>query len=792
MKRNLFIFCTLMLLFCAFLSYRPESDTPKVYIPSSLLPNLAHSVENVFEDYEIIPYEMDVVPTFFGKKDIVFTFDVEALPLIENGMPYYFEPMYYDVFVVAVEMSYTKQRVENWGNLLQMGLPVSIPYYEPHSCYLAVSHSLSMGESGDVTTHIHFLRNLQEHSILRFSDPTAPVQVMFLTEAIRQIRDGRELTLSFPQEGGACFAVGLFSRQPFDEKSVEKLRFAFQKSVYPKSLDDAKRLVGAEDGALFDAGENWREFSRVYEPTSKIRRDVLGIRKFAPADGQEYQLMALIIIGLIVSSLTYVSFHIVRPEVRRGIWYMGIVLVLWISVMLMQYALPRRASIDLSLALWYLYYVFILTLPILSMYIAENANRLDRVYFTKKLVACGVVSIALALLVLTNNFHENVFEFFGEDKFLRVSEYKRQWGYYLIVAWFFVAQLASFAELLLQNWNSPRRKQMALPLLTFILGFAYVALYNINYPLVTEIPFTFAISLLVISYFALAIFSGLIQSNRYYIRLFEQSSLDMQIYDSLGNLRYQTKSSTGDFAPDLEKNSSDSMLLGNRLIWQQSISGGTLVSKEDITNVLALQNQLEQATKRLEKENEILSKKHSLEGKLLLLRAQGRLLYEVNKNTESKISQMRDILLSDQVADEEKLQKIHLLSLYCKRRCEQLIHFQSKKTMSGKELGRIILESANILSPKVSVFCTLENDCEEECAVRLYDMAHELFHFVVDNHMEQVTVKIYQSEGEGIFYAMLDSMSPEKLQQIFPAASIKDFGDAISLTMRLPSKGGRK
>ena len=793
MKRNNIILFFSALLFVAFvvLNMPKQASENILYLPSTVPPDIREDLQRLFPKYRQVENDMNTIPTFIREKDIVFSFDIQALPLIEAGAGYYFEPLYYDTFVIATDANEIGHQIASWKDLSKAQRPVSFPYTDPAFCCLVTSYSITTESKGDISGYIQLLRSLRDKSRLRFDDPSAPIQVLLLSEAITQLREGRELHLSLPAEGGVCFVVGLFSKHPISEEILDDLRSSYSRSAFPQDMREIQSLLLSDEEGLFAAEEVWEEFSRLYEPTAAVRRNVLEQRKYAPADGQESHLMALTIIALIILSLTYVSFHVVHPGIRRGIWLMGLLLVLWIIFMRLKYAMPNDRYAHLSIAMWYAYYLFILAIPIVSLYIAENSDRSNRTLVSGRLIFCVVISALLALMVLTNDHHQMVFLFFSEDRRLNAAEYKRNWGYYAVTAWFFFGQLAAFAQLFLQNWSSPKKRQMILPLIIFILGILYVPLYNFDFKPVSEIPLPFSVSVLIISYFALAIFSGLIQSNRHYVELFQESTLNMQIFDSTGQLRYQTRSATKNpsgFILDCSNTLvSNSSLHGNLLIWQHPVSGGTLVSKEDISNVLTLQSQLQQATEQLKKENKILSEKHTVEGRLLFLQEQSRLLAEVNKNTESKIRQMKHILADPNVPDEDKLKKIHLLSIYCKRRCEQLIYFRREKSISGQELCRILFESAQILSPVLTAFCTLEGSYPEERAVRLYDTAHDFFQFVINQKIKQTTLKIHPTEDAILFYAMFDRVSDGEIERLRkkPNASVKDLGDAISITVKM-------
>ena len=99
-----------------------------------------------------------------------------------------------------------------------------------------------------------------------------------------------------------------------------------------------------------------------------FRRDVLHSHLYASADAREHQFFVMAYIILVVVWLASVINRAMQKGVRRAALLTGIILLGWIIVRLVKYQTGVAGT--LNRYLWYGYYPFQLTLPLVLLWLA--------------------------------------------------------------------------------------------------------------------------------------------------------------------------------------------------------------------------------------------------------------------------------------------------------------------------------------------------------------------------------------------------------------------------------------
>ncbi len=161
---------------------------------------------------------------------------------------------------------------------------------------------------------------------------------------------------------------------------------------------------------------------------------------------------------------------------RRAIRLLLAALLAWQSVRLLKYmAEPAVLDADETLLrlLWYLYYIFRAALPVALLWIAHVADR-DAVAqrLPVHLFALLVLNLALAIAILTNDWHEQFFSFPQEREGSDWEE-EVEWGAYAYWTLWFLEVFTALAILWIKaKLQKIWRFQMVLPVVCCILQFS--------------------------------------------------------------------------------------------------------------------------------------------------------------------------------------------------------------------------------------------------------------------------------------------------------------------------------
>lgn len=752
--------------------------------------SIERELKNSFPGYEIQRLEDDHFHEFLKGADKTLAYDVEAKKLLESGANYHFYPLYDDGIVIAVDRNQTEVNIAGWEDLKDIDEVVSFPWNTPDRKYLWAT--ISQGLSGKINKHIpkEYLRKIEEQNRLLWDDDSLPVQVAFASGITNQILEGRNLEVIAPNDT-LTFEVGLLSRQPVDEEIIDNIKKVFQ-----------------QEGGDFPIGLAGitleKELEEMDTVLATLRRGVLGIRKHAPADDFEHQLASLFLIILILYLTIATQKVTIHPGIRKGLLLTGFILIGWISLGIFKYAIIGYSL--LTHMSWYAFYLFFLPIPVISLYIGENSDKLTATSLSPWIKTAIVMCITFIILVLTNDYHNLIFTFTSEDLEVMGNDYGYGIGFTLLTIWFILTQVYAFFLMFKKGFDSPKKQKTILPIVIFLLGIAYSISYNMRIPLASEIPLVLGMCTLVMFFWVSGVYSGLIPNNRGYEELFQSSSLDMQIIDGEDNPIYITNKS---------KTLPEEILIGadrvkkklcleieDRLYWITPIKGGKLITQEDIRELKELRNALEEIALSLEKENHILAEKERVESKLYILNEQNRIAREVYREVRDKLLEIESLigkLATNKDQREKTIYKIQRLALYSKRKSELLVKSKYHNTLPGQELCRIIQETGAMMAKKIHTFCAMDTQLTFSRATNIYEYYHLICHIVEEMDMVETTLRLYSEEENFYIYIVFQEQLKRFTQAIYktftPVSNAhirqKDLGDAYSITIEL-AEGGEK
>lgn len=424
----------------------------------------------------------------------------------------------------------------------------------------------------------------------------------------------------------------------------------------------------------------------------------IGFQVEAPLDIFCSLLRAVIYIGLFGMWGVSVRRRIIQPQVRRYLTAISVLTVFWLTVRTIRF-LFVKAPWALR-QLWYLYYLPMLFIPLLAVFVALSLGKPESFRLPKRSALLYIPTAALLLLVLTNDLHQLVFVF-PADAAVWGNDYRYAVGYFLVVGWLVLCALTALVTMLIKCRIPNSRRVLLLPFVPALLALIYGVLYVFRVPWLRHIAgdVTVVFCLFFAAVLESCIQCGLIQTNTGYAKLFETGTIGAQINDGEYHTRYASSNAmtlSQDVMRAAEKGSVS--IDKNTLLKSSRISGGHVLWQEDITDITALLERLEENRKTIEDSNCLEEENYKTKVKINTLREKNRLYDRLQKQTAGQIN-LLDGLLNQYEAENDPetarslLAKIGVIGAYIKRRGNLIFIEEKAEVTDTAELSACLEES---------------------------------------------------------------------------------------------------
>ncbi len=447
-------------------------------------------------------------------------------------------------------------------------------------------------------------------------------------------------------------------------------------------------------------------------------------------------------IGLIVVWCILVRHRLIQRGMRKYLTMMCVFMALCFLFRGLKYYIFPVESIGARYC-WYLYYIPIMFYPTCSIcamvYMGKREEWRPPLHARFLFVLPTIASI----LVLTNDIHQLIFRFPKEA--LVWSDVHYEYGPLFVIPymWFVICIITIFL-IISKRSRIPQKHSiyLKLPLLPVILGLAYSAAY------ITGHVSFFSDLVIVMGFFTiwtfeLAIRQGYIRSNYNYQDIFHHSSIAAQIYDRNRNLIYSSEEfhfeSESENKSETKSHSFKENILpelldmgsymdGDIHYVSEPIKGGYVVWKEDVSEQIRLQKQLESSNEYLEDKNLVLRKYYETKIERRKLEEQNRLYNEMQNQTQQKLTRMEQLLSefqnADAEAETEALLSLGIVAAYLKRRNNLIFLAKDNHRIPVSELGNCMKETAKFLEV-FGIHCVIHVSADStmlfEQMVNLYD-----------------------------------------------------------------------
>ena len=409
-------------------------------------------------------------------------------------------------------------------------------------------------------------------------------------------------------------------------------------------------------------------------------------------------LRAFIYIGLFAAWGISIRNRIIQPQVRRYLTSVSLLMIFWMTVRTIRYSLDE--CMWLMRYLWYLYYLPMLLIPLLAVFIALSLGKPESFRLPKWTELLYIPTVALLLLVLTNDLHQLVFVF-PADAVVWMNDYGYAIGYFLVIGWMILCTVTALVTMLVKCRIPHSRTVLMLPFVPAIMLLIYGILYCFRVPwlrfLMGDVTVVFC--LFITAILESCIGCGLIQSNTGYDELFMVSRLGAQITDQENtvclasfNARELTKEQR--ISAETQTVPADNRML----VKSQPIGFGHVLWQEDVAELTEVIEQIEENCRDLAEHNRIRQENLETRKKILALQEKNRVNDLLHKETAGQIDRIDRMLAQyDKESDDRKRNRLlggaAVVGAYIKRYGNLLLISESAETADIRDLSRCFEES---------------------------------------------------------------------------------------------------
>ena len=491
--------------------------------------------------------------------------------------------------------------------------------------------------------------------------------------------------------------------------------------------------------------------------------------------------------------------RIIQPQVRRYLTVISALMVFWVTARTLRHLF---AETPWALRhLWYLYYLPMLFIPLLALFVALSLGKPDNFRLPKWTALLYIPTAALLLLVLTNDLHQLVFRF-PEDAVVWMNEYRYGIVYFPVVGWMVLCALTALVIMLVKCRVPNSRKVLVLPFVPVVLSVIYGALYIFQLPWLRLIAgdVTVVFCLLIAATLECCIQCCLIQSNTHYRELFDASTVGAQITDPEYHVVLSSRAAQEVNIETLRQTQQAPVMLeGGIRLSGAPIKNGYVIWTEDVSPLIRVLNDLEEAKENLQDNKDILEEEHAVKEREAHIAEQERLYHIIQRDTEKQILLMDEMIEQAENAgsDEERrhiLKKMLVIGAYLKRRSNLVFLSDKDSMLEATELELSIGESINNLET-FGVTCGFISELTglilSMNVIAMYDFFEEIAERSLDR-MSSILVHAGIKAGFLVFSLDTDSRSDFSDLASDAVTAVQDEDGEWKLTLRLDMGGGRQ
>lgn len=501
----------------------------------------------------------------------------------------------------------------------------------------------------------------------------------------------------------------------------------------------------------------------------------------------------MLYIGLYIGWGISVSKRVMQVQVRRCLISVSGLMVFWFVVRTMKYLFV--SDTDILRQLWYWYYFPMLFIPLLSVFVAMSLGKPENYRLPKWTLLLYIPTVLCLLSVLTNDFHQLIFTFpEGEVWTDKNSDYT--FGYYVVIAWEIICALAAFIIMVSKCRLSQRKKYLPFLLLLCSVIYAFIYSTGVEWMQLIGGDITAVQCLMFSGILESCIQCGLIQTNSGYGSLFEIGTIGAQITDTDFHTCYES-SNAPKLTEDMMRAAENGVLKPdkNTLLKSSRIDGGYVLWQEDITDINAVMERLEENRKTISESNDIEQKNYKTKIKINAVREKNRLHDLLQIQTSHQI-EMLDRLMTQYEAETDPkirrslLAKSAVIGAYIKRRGNLMLIGEKSEVTDTAELSACLDESfANL--ELMGAECAIDIPNKNKICIRDAIRVYDFFEAVTEAALEDIcSVLLKARVFEDYIIFKMETESKAELSGFSDLADTCNFEDGVwHFTLRIRKAG---
>lgn len=525
----------------------------------------------------------------------------------------------------------------------------------------------------------------------------------------------------------------------------------------------------------------------------------IGFQSEDPFDWICAFLRSVIYIGLFTAWGISVRGRIIQPQVRRYLTSISGLMVFWVTARTIRYIIAEDPWVLRHL--WYLYYLPMLSIPLLAVFVALSLGKPERFLLPNWTKLFYIPTTVLLLLLLTNDRHQLAFVF-PADAVIWMDDYRHGIGYFLAVGWMILCTMTALVTMLVKCRIPQSRKVLFLPFVPAVLAVVYGALYILRLPWLRVIAgdVTVVFCLLITATLESCIQCSLIHSNTRYRELLDASTVGAQITD--GDYRPYLSSQNAQSVPEtvLRQTEEGPVLLpGGIRLCAAGIRGGHIFWQENVAELLEVLKELNDTRDELSEYSTLLEEENKQKQARCELDEQKR-LYDAMRQTISPAMERLAALIDrlNEAEDWESARALHgriaVLGAYIKRRSNLVFLSDETGAVSSRELLLCLNESMSNLH-LAGMDCAVSLAGEEsmggETAGRLYDFFEETVEAVWES-LPAMDVVVTRRPGGWQMTLMLECEAElQTLRHQFPEIEVEQDEEMCYCRLTVSEGGAR-
>ncbi|MGI6238660.1 MAG: hypothetical protein ACOYI5_03420 [Christensenellales bacterium] len=448
----------------------------------------------------------------------------------------------------------------------------------------------------------------------------------------------------------------------------------------------------------------------------------------------------MIYVGLLIAWIISLNWRILARGIRR--------LLIASSALMIFYMLIRTAKYQFFPAqdvllrhLWYAYYIPMIAIPLLQFLAALRVGRREEERIDARWRLLVIPAALLIAGVLTNDLHQFAFRF--HPGFLDWERaYARGWLYTAAFLWIAILLASALATIARKRRAAKVERGVWLPFAPLLIGMVYMVWgltdHFIAARKIFQMPEMYCF--MIVAFWELSIQIGLIPSNIGHSDFFAVSTVRAQIADAHGDVRHRSRN-----APPLSHAqmvaAAPVMIAPNTRLHSHPIRAGRIYWTDDLTDVNALNAQLQEIGETLSQENELIQGENRMKRRQARIAEQNRLYDNIARVAATQLKRMDQILkgLSPDAPDfARSVGHARVLNAYVKRRSNLMLIAETKRAVPAEELSHCIRESADCLRA-YGALCSFHGDAQGDLRVERVMLAYDLFEAAAEAALPGVT-----------------------------------------------------